>query len=76
MEALNLLKSLKIEESPKIMEKPKVDPDPELLQDLLDWKPTPKTVQAEIEFLKAYFETHGFERDQRRLAALEQYLAG
>ncbi|MEZ0373445.1 MAG: hypothetical protein ACAI44_30430 [Candidatus Sericytochromatia bacterium] len=75
MEALNFIEGPK----PLNPEQPrpeKVEPDTELLQDLLDWKPTKKTIQSEIEFLSKYVESHGFERDRRRLAALEQYLAG
>lgn len=77
MESLNLFKPLKIEPPvPESVPEPKVEPDEELLSDLHDWKPTAKTVQSEMEFLSAYIEAHGFERDRRRLAALKHYLAG
>ncbi len=77
MESLNLFKPLKIEPpASDPVPEPKVEPDSELLNDLLDWKPTAKTVQSEMEFLSAYIEAHGFERDRRRMAALKQYLAG
>lgn len=73
MEALNFIEGAKPLDPPPAPEK--VDPDSELLQELLTWKPTKKTVQAEIDFLKQYVENHGFERDKQRLAALEHYLA-
>ena len=75
MEALNFIEGAR----PLDAETPvpeKVEPDTELLQDLLEWRPTKKTIQSEIEFLSKYIELHGFERDRRRLAALEHYLAG
>lgn len=74
MEALNFIEGarpLAPEARPE-----RIEPDSELLEELLDWKPTKKTVQAEIEFLTKYVETHGFARDKCRLAALEKYLAG
>lgn len=75
MQTLNFIEGPKtIDPEPTKVEK--VEPDTELLQDLLDWKPTKKTVQSEIEFLTRYIEQHGFQRDRCRLAALEQYLAG
>ncbi|PKL75527.1 MAG: hypothetical protein CVV27_14910 [Candidatus Melainabacteria bacterium HGW-Melainabacteria-1] len=73
MEALNFIEGsrpLEVTAPPA-----KAEPDAELLKDLQAWKPTKKTVQAEIEFLSQYFAAHGFERDRSRLAALEHYLA-
>lgn len=75
MEALNFIEGPQSLE-PEAPKPEKAEPDTELLQELLDWKPTKKTVQSEIEFLTKYIESHGFERDKKRLAALEQYLAG
>lgn len=71
MEALNFIEGARPLDVPEPI---KADPCPELLQELMSWKPTKKTVETEIEFLTKYLEAHGFERDRKRLAALEQYL--
>lgn len=54
---------------------PAPDLDPELHQELLRWRPSPQTIQAEIAFLGPYVEKFGFPRDQQRLKTLEHYLA-
>jgi len=71
MEALALFEALDVKPTPR-PEAPQLDN--ELWQELKSMPISDKAIKAEIEFLEAYVQAHGFALDQCRLQTLKAFL--